>query len=500
MAITASSNGTTSISASTTTNANGAPISFTNLASGLDTTSIIQKLIQIKSVNLTSLQTKKTALSDKQTAYNTLAAKLGTLQSAAGFLASSSTYRNAVVATPDQPTVLSATAASGTLLANYNVTVLNRSSATRLTSGAAISSGSGIDGTVALGGASGLGTALSSTTGSFTINGTAINYDASKDTLTDVVARINGSGAGVNAMYDKLADKMILTNRTNGATAINVADVTGNLGAALNMTVSGGASDGVSAMGANAKITIDGINNGNPIQSNDDLFTEAETGILGLSMTLKSNTGTSQVTVGSDPTQIVSAVNSFVTAYNDVQDFISTESEYAIGKPAPTDGSTNTDGHFAGDQAVQDLGSTLREMMGKQFNGLSGQFSYMAGVGIGTSGVDPDLTVNSAVLTSALTTNLSGVQKLFADPAAGVFANLQTYVQKQATFPQGLIQDKTTSLTDQLNLLSTSIDREKQNVDAYSTQITAQFAAMETTISAYGSGLSQLLSTLPTGH
>ena len=487
------------ITANTTANANGSPITFTNLASGLDTASIVQKLVQIKSVTLNSLNTKKTALTDKQTAYNTLAAKMGTLQSAAGFLGKNTTFKNSVAASVDQSSVLSATAASGSLLASYNVTVLNRSSATRLTSGAAISSGSGMDTTAVLNGASGLATTLSSATGSFTINGTAINYDASKDTLTDIVARINGSGAGVNAMYDKLADKMILTNRTNGATGISVADVTGNLGAALNMTVSGGANDGVSVTGANARITIDGINNGNPIQSNDDLFTEAETGIQGLSLTLKQDTGSTHVNVGADPAPIVSAVNSFVTAYNDLQDFIATESEYAIGKPQPTDGSKNTDGHFAGDQSVQDLGSTLRSMVAKQFNGLSGPFSYLSGVGISTSGVDPDLTVDSTKLANALTTNLAGVQKLFADPAAGTFARLQTYVQKQATFPQGLIQSKTNSLTDQINLLSTSIDREKQNVDSYSQTITRQFATMETTISAYGSGLNQLLSTLPNG-
>ncbi|MFO1475820.1 MAG: flagellin hook IN motif-containing protein [Verrucomicrobiota bacterium] len=62
----------------------------------------------------------------------------------------------------------------------------------------------------------------------FTVNGVSISYNASTDTVSDVIGQINGSSAGVNATYDALNNRFVLTNKVTGDLGISVADVTGN--------------------------------------------------------------------------------------------------------------------------------------------------------------------------------------------------------------------------------------------------------------------------------
>src|ERR1700722_19322254 len=64
--------------------------------------------------------------------------------------------------------------------------------------------------------------------GEFTINGVAINYDASTESIADVLNSINTSAAGVTANYDSINNSFTLTNNTTGDVGISMQDVTGN--------------------------------------------------------------------------------------------------------------------------------------------------------------------------------------------------------------------------------------------------------------------------------
>ena len=72
-------------------------------------------------------------------------------------------------------------------------------------------------------------------TGTFTINGVSLSYDASVDTIDSIVGKINGSAANVTASYDAVSDQITLTSKQTGAQSISVADDGGgNLMAALS--------------------------------------------------------------------------------------------------------------------------------------------------------------------------------------------------------------------------------------------------------------------------
>jgi hypothetical protein len=68
-------------------------------------------------------------------------------------------------------------------------------------------------------------------TGSFAVNGVTISVDRDADSLSSVLARINASGAGVEAAYDAPSSKVVFTPATPGATLVLGDDTSGLLSA-----------------------------------------------------------------------------------------------------------------------------------------------------------------------------------------------------------------------------------------------------------------------------
>jgi len=469
------------------------PITSGGLASGIDTESLVQKLLAVQSTGLQRLQTQKAKAQALQSAYTTLGTKISALKANASALASSSTY-DTKSATPSNTDILSSTALNSTAAGTYNITVVRRSTASRLSGNAPISTGT-LNLATSIN-SSGLSTAVTGDSdpniGSFTVNGVSISYDLSADTLNSVISKINNSTAGVNALYDKFADRMVLTNKSSGSGAVTVTDNgTSNLATGMGMTAASGAT---TALGQTAQVTIDGLNNGNPISSNDDVFADTETGITGLSFTLKADTGSSQITVANDSSGIRSKVDAFVSSYNAVVDYIAQQS-------AVTGTDTNkTPGLFTGDQSVQFFQNSLREMLGSQVSGLPNGYNYLGGLGVGTTGQSPDISVFDAdKLTNAFINDPISSKALLSDSSNGIMSKLTSYLQTQYTGASGLIQTKASSANDQIARLNTSIDRETINLQAYEARTRESFAAMERAISSFGgNGISAMLSSLST--
>ncbi len=182
--------------------------------------------------------------------------------------------------------------------------------------------------------------------GAFTINGVTINFNASTDSITDILARINNSAAGVTATYDSVNNRFVLTDKTTGDVGISLQDVTGNFLAAS------GLSAGTLQRGNNLLYTI---NNGGTLTSQSNLITSSSSGLTGLSVTAL-GVGSTTVSVGTDINKISTAITNFVNDYNAVQNYISSQ----------TANSTDASGNFqagllTGDMDVEDLASKLRE-------------------------------------------------------------------------------------------------------------------------------------------
>jgi flagellar hook-associated protein 2 len=325
-------------------------------------------------------------------------------------------------------------------------------------------------GTVQLGGsmsAADLATAITdggSGAGQFTINGVAINYDASSDSIQNVLDRINNSAAGVTAAYDPVNDRFTLTNKTTGDTGIAMQDVTGNFLAAT------GLSGGTLQHGQNLLYTLNG--GSQQLVSQSNTITQASSGIKGISVTA-AQTGAVTVTASNDTSKISTAIQQFVTDYNSVQNAIASQQ-------IVTTSSANkvTPGVLTGDQTANGIASSLRSLVTASVPGLSGALNMLSNFGIQTNGQDNTLAVDTDALNSALSGNLNNVQTLFTDSTSGLGTLINNYLN--ATIgDDGTLTNHQASLTQQSSDITTQISNLENKITADTQLWTAEFQAME---------------------
>ncbi len=91
--------------------------------------------------------------------------------------------------------------------------------------------------------------------------GVAIEYDANRDAINDIINRINASTAGVTATYDVLSDSLVLASKETGGLTITMDDVGGNFLSAVGLA---GAEQ---EYGKNALFRVDGVQDGAQLSS-----------------------------------------------------------------------------------------------------------------------------------------------------------------------------------------------------------------------------------------
>ncbi len=161
--------------------------------------------------------------------------------------------------------------------------------------------------TLNTGGNAGYATAVIA--GTFTINGVSFSVDPTKDNLANVLARITQSAAGVNATYDPSTATIQLTNKTTGAQSVVVSDGTSNFLTASGLT------SGTTSVGQQALIKYLAPD-GSPKQTYSNSNSVSNV-IPGVTLNLVSSaTAPFTVNVALDSTQAVTAIGTFVTAFN----------------------------------------------------------------------------------------------------------------------------------------------------------------------------------------
>ena len=243
-----------------------------------------------------------------------------------------------------------------------------------------------------------LATALTETQGSFKVNGIEIAYDASVDSLTNLVTRINNSDAGVTATYDVFTDRLKITNDSSGALATSFEDVTGNMMTALGLV------GGTTTMGQNAAYSIDG---GPTRYSTSNTITDAIDGV-----TLTANDTTTEavtVAINQANNNANSAVDSFVTQFNKTLDTLGQLTAYS---------EEGNNGVLFGDGTVRRIEQELRSMVTRAVPGLSGGLRTLSDIGISygavgaAAGSANRLVFDSAKFLKAMTNDPEAVAQL----------------------------------------------------------------------------------------
>jgi flagellar hook-associated protein 2 len=318
---------------------------------------------------------------------------------------------------------------------------------------------------------SNLGTAISdggSGAGKFKINGVEISFDATNDSIQNVLDRINSSAAGVTASYDSVNDRFALTNKTTGDVGVALEDVTGNF------LASTGLNGGTSTL-ERGKDLLYTVNGGATLRSRSNVITSDSSGITGLTVNALKEGSTTTVNVSTDTSRIKSAIQSFIDDYNRAQSTIDTQTA------SSTDSSGKvTSGLLASEGYADDIASRLRSISFNQTTGLTGTLSSLAKIGIDSSGDSNALSISdSDALDSAINNNLSDLKALFTDSTNGIGTKLASYLDSTIG-DGGTLIAKQDALTKQSSDIDTQVTDLEKLVQSNRQRMIDSFVQMET--------------------
>ena len=303
-------------------------------------------------------------------------------------------------------------------------------------------------------------------TGEFKINGVSIAFNASSDSVQNLMDRINASAAGVNMSYDRINDQFTLTNKVTGNLGVAVEDVTGNFLAAAGLVT------GSSFIAGNDALFT--INGGSVLNSHSNSLTEETTGIDGLSIALL-KTGTSTISLASDTSAIKGAIKNFIEDYNRAQSTIDSLTSSSTDSAGKVTRST-----LAGDTDANEIASKLRAISYNQATGLTGTLNSLAKIGIDTNGDSDQLTLNDeTALDDAIANHLSELKNLFNDPDKGIATQLNAYLEKMIG-DDGAVITKQDALTKQSSEIDIQVTDLEKRVQSNRQRLIDSFVQMET--------------------
>lgn len=321
--------------------------------------------------------------------------------------------------------------------------------------------------------------------GQFKINGVSISFNASADSVQNLMDRINASAAGVSISYDRISDQFTLTNKVTGNLGVALEDVTGNFLAASGLLASAGSTF---QAGNDLLYTING---GSTLSSHSNTLTSDSTGIDGLSLAVL-KTGSSTVTLASDTSTIKGAIKSFIDDYNRAQSTIDSLTSSSTDSAGKVTRST-----LAGDSDANEIATKLRGIAFNQATGLTGALNTLAKIGIDTTG-DNDLLKleDETALDAAIANNLSGLKSLFNDPTNGIATKLRAYLDNTIG-EDGTLIARQDALTKQSSEIDTQVTDLEKRVQANRQRLIDSFVQMETAQSSLNQQLKFLQQRFP---
>lgn len=493
MTTTSSTTSTSSTTATTATTSTSSVVSsaaqalFTSLGSGsgVDTTSLVNSLVQAQFATKTDQLTQQgDTLTAQISGIGTLKSTLSTFASALKSLSTGGTLTTQPVSSNSG--VLTASALSGAKLAGTtsSITVSQLASAQVAATKTAIADRTATigSGTLTLK----LGTATYGSDGQMTDftagSAAAVTIDLTDASLDTIAAQINAKNAGVTASVVTDANGsayLSLKGKSGAAQAFTLEATNDPSGKLAQFNVKPGATGTtLSSVAQNAKLKVDGVSVERASNEISDLVT-------GMKLTL---TGTSTAPISittTTPTDgLRQAITDFVDSYNEV---MKTINEQIDPKTGP----------LKGDTAAQSLARSLQTLTTKTLltNAAANTPTTLGEIGIKTNR-DGTLSVDDATVTRALTNNPASVEAIFAystSSSDGITAALQSISLNAGSTLYGLGASLTRYTKQQSDLADAKSDLADQQT-TLTTRLTQQYASMNSRVAAYKSTQSFLTS------
>ena len=432
-------------------------------SSGLDTSSIINQLVQIESQPITALQKKQTNLQAQATQLGSLAGILSSFNDAAHALSTGVVQVGVAGSNAGFTAAADSSAAAG----NYNVQVTALAQAAKVRSQGFASGGTPVSGGALHFDTGGTGYDLAVT------DGTA---------LSDLVAQINALGAPVYAtvISDGTQSYLSIANRNTGFDPAGTAAQA----LAITFTAAGGSANADLAFSAvqtaaNATLAVDGL----PVtsQSND-----VSSVIPGVTLNLKSLTGAPEsLTLSNDQAATAKGLQIFVDTYNRLVTSLESQLNVAAGADRAST--------LAGDASVRGLQQQLQALFSNSVPGLA-QVRSLADLGL-TTQKDGTITLDTKKLNAALALDPNAVNQVFSKASTGIAATSKSLLAQYTDSLSGVFTLAQQGYKRQVKDLGSQVLAAQEHATQYRTLLVSQFSAMEAIVSGFKSA-SQYLTNL----
>ena len=302
-----------------------------------------------------------------------------------------------------------------------------------------------------------LGNGVSFTTGTHLAAGSAtfdVVRTTATSTLADLSAALNASGSPVSASVVNTGDgsstpyRLVLTAKGTGTAGALTIDSAGiNVLDPAQLSTVTGAQD--------AQLSVGGTTITRSSNTISDL-------VPGVTLSL-AHTGTSTVTVATDPAGTTTKVQALVDAVNGVLSSISTQTAY--------NASTKKGGPLSGEGLARNIADTLIDQaLGAQGTGTTKVLSQL---GVQTTR-DGRLSFDSTKLAQAMQTDPDGVASLLS----GFAKSVEDYA-KTSTSSTGVVTTSGKAAGDDARRRQDQIDAFEVRMTALQTSYQAKFAALD---------------------
>ena len=443
-------------------------IQFGGLATGLDTSSIIDQLMELERRPLSLLEKDKTWLNSRLQAFTELDTKLKSFADGIRELGDANTLLQRSIRQSSDALLTARVDSNAQAGASYQVEVVSLAQVQKSVSAGVASKTDAVFGTGAM---------------SLTLDGTstAITIGAGDNSLTGIMNAINTADLGVRAsiINDGSATpfRLVLTGNdpaksfTLDASSLTGGTVALDLGEPVQQAT-------------RAHIRVDTID----IYSDSNTLTEAIPGVT-LDLT-RAEVGTlTSLNVGIDRDSIKATIEAFAKGYNEVVGFITSQSAMNGAKG----------GVLGGDSGIGTIKRRLQTMLTQPL-GNSGVFTALSQLGFETR-KDGTLKVNEKTLNAAIDGNLDSVVSLLAgeNGVDGIAGQFQDYLDTLTDSVSGLLKGRKDSIDSNLRRLDTRITSMEMRLEKRQQMLERQFSAMESLISglnAQSSYLSQQMTAI----
>jgi flagellar hook-associated protein 2 len=310
-----------------------ADLGLSGLASGVDTSAIVEQLMALERRGKARQQLRQGSIAAQQATLRDLKTKLDAVKAAATDLRASATWSESQTVESSDAARVAVARTGGAPIGGYSVKVTQLAASAQKT----------------------YTWSESASATQLTIDGVAVDIAANAK-IADVAATINGRGDLPVYAAVVGGDKLVLSSRATGAAATFSATGT-QLSAPANEIA-----------GRNAKFLLDG-----DVVERESATNVVEDAIPGLRLTFKGTTSdAASIVVGApgvDREKVKSEIKAFVDAYNAVV----TATRAKVAEKTVKDPATQADynkGAFFGDSGLNSMLSRLRAGMGAEYTAI----------------------------------------------------------------------------------------------------------------------------------